>query len=164
MALESRYKTATGAGTLAALLLVLIFGSPWYGDWVNEAVDERTGLGWWLHLLHWPAWTVDSSDSVRGVIVGDLRAILVVVLTLLFLTLLPGTQLARARGTIAQLLSGWAAYVFAGAFAALLSTLFYTDPNLLGIFGASSGGAAYGMFVGWIIGVATLGARRGTAA
>ncbi|AEV88951.1 hypothetical protein ACWT_7942 [Actinoplanes sp. SE50] len=163
MALESRYKTATGAGTLAAFLLVLIFGSPWYGDWVTDAVDGRTGAGWWLHLLHWPAWKFDSSDSLRGVIVGDLRAILAVVLTLVFLVLLPGTQLARARGTIAQLLAGWAAYVFAGAFAALIAVLFVADPTLMSIFQNSGAGAEYGMFVGWIVGLATLGGRRGTA-
>ncbi|BCJ43275.1 hypothetical protein GCM10010168_44160 [Actinoplanes ianthinogenes] len=163
MATESRFKTAPGAGTLAAFLLVLIFGSPWYGDWVNSSVDGDTGLGWWLRLLHWPAWKFDSGDSLRGVIVGDLRAILVVVLTLVFLILLPGSQLARARGTISQFLAGWAAYIFAGAFAALLAMLFFTDPSLLGAMRASSSGATYGLFIGWIVGLATLGGRRGAA-
>ncbi|MEV6341751.1 hypothetical protein [Actinoplanes sp. NPDC051851] len=162
MALGNRYKTAPGAGTLAAFILVLVFGSPWYGDWVADNTDAGTAGGWWLRLLHWPSWTFDTSDSLRDVIVGDLKAILLVVLTALFLYLLPGSQLARARGTISQFFAGWASYVFAGGFAALLATLFLTNPSLLGAFNAAGNGAAYGLFVGWIIGLASLGGWRGT--
>jgi hypothetical protein len=162
MALGNRYKTAPGAGTAAALILVLVFGSPWYRDWVNDNTDPETAGGWWLRLLAWPAWRIDSDDSLREIIVQDLRAILVVVLTLLFLFLLPGSQLARARGTTSQFFAGWAAYVFAGGFAALLTTLFLANPSLLGAFRSAGDGATYGLFVGWIIGLATLGGRRGT--
>ena len=162
MALGNRYKTAPGAGTLAALILVLVFGSPWYRDWVGDNTDPDTAGGWWLRLLAWPAWRIDSDDSLRQILVQDLRAILVVVLTLLFLFLLPGSQLARARGTVSQFFAGWAAYIFAGGFAALLTTLFLANPSLLGAFRSAGEGATYGLFVGWIIGVATLGGRRGT--
>ena len=92
----------------------------------------------------------------------DLRAILVVALTFLFLYLLPGSQLARARGTVSQFFAGWAAYVFAGGFAALVAALILRDPTLLGAFRAAGEGAAYGLFVGWIVGLATLGGWRGT--
>ena len=162
MALGNRYKTAPGAGTLAALLLVLIFGSPWYADWVADNTKSTTAGGWWLRLLTWPHWTFNSSDSLRDVVVGDLRAILVIVLTALFLYLLPGSQLARARGTISQFFAGWASYVFAGAFAALLTTLFLANPSLLTAFRAAGEGATYGFFVGWIVGLASLGGWRGT--
>ncbi len=162
MALGNRYKSAPGAGTLAALVLVLVFGSPWYADWVNENTNPNTAGGWWLRLLAWPRWVFDSDDSLREIIVGDLKAILLVVLTLLFLYLLPGSQLARARGTISQFFAGWASYIFAGGFAALLTTLFLANPSLLGAFQAAGNGAAYGLFVGWIIGLATLGGYRGT--
>ncbi|MFK3981689.1 hypothetical protein ACI2K4_15080 [Micromonospora sp. NPDC050397] len=161
MALTNRYKTATGAGTLAALILVLVFGSPWYVDWARDNTDANTAGGWFLRLLSWPAWRFDSDDSVQNVIAADLRAILVVVLTALFLYLLPGSQLARARGTLSQLFAGWASYVFAGAFAALLTTLIQADPTLLGAFRAAMDGAGYGLFVGWVIGLATLGGWRG---
>jgi hypothetical protein len=162
MALGNRYKTAPGAGTLAALILVLVFGSPWYSDWANKNTDPDTAGGWWLRLLAWPHWQFNSNDSLREIIVTDLRAILLVVLTLLFLYLLPGSQLARARGTISQFFAGWSAYVFAGGFAALLTTLFLANPSLLGAFRSAGEGATYGLFVGWIIGLATLGGRRGT--
>jgi hypothetical protein len=162
MALGNRYKTAPGAGTVAALILVLVFGSPWYSDWVNKNTNPGTAGGWWLRLLTWPHWTFDSSDSLRTIIVGDLKAILLIVLTLLFLFLLPGSQLARARGTISQFFSGWSAYIFAGGFAALFTTLFLANPSLIGAFRAAGNGASYGLFVGWIIGLATLGGYRGT--
>jgi hypothetical protein len=162
MALFSRYKTATGAGTLAAFLLVLIFGSPWYRDWAQDNADPDTAGGWFLRLLGWPAWTFDSDESLQDIISADLRAILVVVFTALFLFMLPGSQLARARGTLSQFFAGWAAYIFAGGFAALVATLFHTNPSLLGAFQSAGEGAAYGLFVGWIVGLAALGGWRGT--
>ncbi len=162
MALGNRYKTAPGAGTLAALILVLVFGSPWYSDWANKNTNPDTAGGWWLRLLAWPHWQFNSNDSLREIIVGDLRAILLVVLTLVFLYLLPGSQLARARGTISQFFAGWASYIFAGGFAALLTTLFLANPSLLGAFRSAGDGASYGLFVGWLVGLATLGGRRGT--
>jgi hypothetical protein len=161
MALTTRYKTATGAGTLAALVLVLVFGSPWYVDWARDNTNENTAGGWFLRLLAWPAWRFDSDDALQDVVAADLKAILVVVLTALFLYLLPGTQLARARGTLSQFFAGWAAFIFAGALAALLTALIQSNPSLLGAFRAAGSGATYGLFVGWIIGIATLGAWRG---
>ncbi|MFX0591316.1 hypothetical protein [Melissospora conviva] len=161
MALTNRYKSAPGAGTLAALVLVLVFGSPWYVDWAQENTDSDTAGGWFLRLLAWPAWRFDSNDSIQDVFATDLRAILVVALTALFLFLLPGSQLARARGTLSQFFAGWASYVFAGAFAALLTALIHSNPSLLGAFQAAGSGATYGFFVGWIIGIATLGGWRG---
>ena len=162
MALTNRYKTATGAGTLAAFLLVLIFGSPFYRDWVTDNTNENTAGGWFLRLLAWPAWRFDSGDTLQDIIADDLRAILVVVFTAVFLYLLVGTQLARARGTLSQFFAAWGAYVFAGAFAALITTLFRSNPTLLSAFQAAGAGATYGFFVGWIIGLVALGGWRGT--
>jgi hypothetical protein len=162
MALTNRYKSATGSGTIAALVLVLVFGSPWYRDWVNDNYTDQTAGGWFLRLLAYPAWRFDTSDSLQDVLADDLRAILVVVLTALFLYLLPGSQLARARGTLSQLFAGWAAFIFAGAFAGLITTLVRSNPTLLSAFSAAGQGAAYGLFVGWIVGLATLGGWRGT--
>jgi hypothetical protein len=161
MALSNRYRTATGTGTLAALVLVVIFGSPWYADWARTNTNAQTADGWFLQLLAWPAWRFDSNDSVRDLLAADLKAILVVALAALFLYLLPGSQLSQARGTLSQFFAGWAAYVFAGAAAALLAALIQSNPSLLGALQAAGTGAGYGLFVGWIVGLATLGARRG---
>lgn len=161
MALTNRYKSATGAGTLAALILVLVFGSPWYADWARDNTDPDTAGGWFLRLLAWPAWRFDTDESIQDLIAADLKAILVVVLTAVFLFMLPGSQLARARGTLSQFFAGWSSYVFAGAFAALLTALIQSNPSLLGAFQAAGNGAGYGLFTGWIIGIAALGGWRG---
>jgi hypothetical protein len=150
-----------GVGTLTALVLVLVFGSPWYADWARDNTNAKTAGGWFLQLLAWPAWRFDSGDSIQDVFAADLKAILLVALTALFLYLLPGSQLARARGTLSQFFAGWASYIFAGAFAALFTALIHSNPSLLGAFQAAGVGAGYGLFVGWIIGIATLGAWRG---
>src|ERR1041384_280973 len=143
MALTNRYKSAPGAGTLAALILVLVFGSPWYAEWAQKNTNPETAGGWFLNLLAWPRWSFDSDDSLREIIVGDLKAILLVVLTAVFLYLLPGSQLARARGTISQFFAGWASYVFAAGFAALLTTLLLANPSLLSAFRTAGEGATY---------------------
>jgi hypothetical protein len=160
---RTRSRTAPKIGTLVAFILVLLFGSPIYTDWALEHTSASTAGGWWLRVLAWPHWWfTDTEDSIETVFSADLRAILVVLLTFVFLYLLPGSQLARARGSVSQFFAGWAAYVFAGGFAGLLTTVFWHDPSLYGAFGAAGDGATYGLFVGWIIGLATLGAQRGT--
>ena len=40
--------------------------------------------------------------------------------------------------------------------------MFLANPSLIGAFRAAGDGAEYGVFVGWVVGLATLGGRRGT--
>jgi hypothetical protein len=162
MAVLTRGRTSTtSAGLLTALVLVLAFGNPAYVDWSRDHADPNTAGGWFLRLLAWPAWNFNSNDSVRDVIARDIKAILVIVLAALFLSALPGTQLARARGTLSQFFAGWSAYVFAGAFAGFIAAFILSNPTLLAAFQAAGAGAGYGLFTGWIVGIATLGAYRG---
>jgi hypothetical protein len=152
---RSRYRTASGAGTLVAFLLVLIFGSPWYVDWVNA--DNR---GLFLETLAWPAWNFDTDQSVRDLLAADLKAILLVLFTAVFITLLVGAQLASARGTISAILTGWAAYIFAAALAALVTAFLLADASVSSAVVAATGGAGYALIVGWIIGLASMAGRR----
>src|SRR5688572_893678 len=112
MAVMTRYKTAIGAGTLAAFILVLVFGSPWYADWARDNTDPDTAGGWFLRLLAWPAWAFSPEASVQDVIASGLRALFLLLFTALFLYMLPGSQLARARGTLSQFFAGWGSYIF----------------------------------------------------
>lgn len=152
---RSRYRTATSAGTLVAFLLVLIFGSPWYVDWVQQG--DR---GIFLETLAWPAWNLDTDAAVRDVLGADLKAILLVVFTAMFLTLLVGAQLASARGTISAIFTGWAAYIFAAALAAFITTFLLANASLGAATANAANGAGYGLIVGWIIGLATMAGRR----
>ncbi|MDG6100708.1 hypothetical protein Daura_02800 [Dactylosporangium aurantiacum] len=152
---RSRYRTATSAGTLVAFLLVLIFGSPWYVDWVNSG-----NRGLFLETLAWPAWNFDTDQSVRDLLAADLKAILLVLFTAVFITLLVGAQLASARGTISAILTGWAAYIFAAALAALITAFLLADASISSAVVNAAGGAGYGLIVGWIIGLASMAGRR----
>jgi hypothetical protein len=155
MVLGSGARTATGAGTLVAFLLVLIFGSPWYVDWVQQG-----NRGLFLETLAWPTWTFDTDLAVRDLIARDLKAILLVVFTALFITLMAGAQLSRARGTISAILAGWAAFIFAAALAALLTAFILSNASIGSAVIAAAGGATYGLIVGWIVGVASMAGRR----
>jgi hypothetical protein len=152
---RSRYRTATSAGTLVAFLLVLIFGSPWYVDWVRAA--DR---GIFLETLAWPAWSFNTDAAVRDVLGADLKAILLILFTALFITLLVGAQLASARGTLSAIFTGWAAYIFAAALAAFITTFLLPNASFTQATVNAVAGAGYGLIVGWIIGLATMAGRR----
>ncbi len=155
MAYFARYRTAPGAGTIAAVLLVLVFGSPMYVDWAASHTNPNTAGGWFMRLLSWPAWRFSKADSVQNLIADDLRAILLIILTFAMMFAFTGT-LARS-----QFFAGWGAYIFAGALSALISSFVLTNPTLLSAFQAAGAGAIYGLFVGWIVGLASLGGYRG---
>ncbi|MFE9692064.1 hypothetical protein [Micromonospora sp. NPDC005806] len=154
----SRYGTAAGTGTLAALLLVAVCGSPMYVGWVRHTDPNGAG-GWFLRLLAWPAWRLHADDPAQGVLATDLRAILLVILAGALLYLLPAAQVARVQGSASQFFSGWAAYTLAAGFTALLAALLGPGGSLLAAFQATGTGVAYGFFAGWIIGLASLGGR-----
>jgi hypothetical protein len=142
-----------GAAAIAALILVLAFGNPAYVDWANKHASPDNAWGFFLRELAWPSWTFSSKESVQDVLGQDIRAILVIVLGAVFIALLVGT----ARGAF---LAGWAGYIFAGAFAGFLSAFILSHASLLSAFGWAASGAAYGLFVGWIVGLLMLGAAR----
>ncbi|WBB66047.1 hypothetical protein [Micromonospora sp. WMMD812] len=155
----SRYGTAAGTGTLAALVLVAVCGSPAYVGWAEGHTDPNWAGGWYLRLLAWPAWLIDAGDQPGGVLAADLRAILLVVLAATLLYLLPAGQVARVPGPLSQFFSGWAAYVLASGIAAVLAALLGPGSSMLGALQAAGAGAGYGFLSGWIIGTASLGGR-----
>jgi hypothetical protein len=155
-----RVRTAPGTAVVAALLLVLLFGNPAYVDWAGSHASGNDAWSFFLKQLAWPAWSFSSNESVRTLLADDVKAILLVVLTGVFVTLLVGSQLSRARGSASQFFAGWAGYIFAGAFAGLIAAFISVGASLLGAFGWAATGAVYGLFVGWIVGLATFGARR----
>jgi hypothetical protein len=157
---RSRSRTASGVGTLAAFLLVLIFGSPIFVDWVNNHTRPDTAGGLFLRTLAWPAWSFDSHTAVRDLLAQDLKAILLIVFVALFLTVLAGAELARARGTLADFVSGWSAVIFAAALAGFVTAFLSVHTGLYTALLWALGGAGYGLITGWIIGLAQNGARR----
>ncbi|MFS8478308.1 MAG: hypothetical protein FWJ93_04940 [Micromonosporaceae bacterium] len=154
----SRNRTATGTGVLAAGILVLAFGNPAYVDWVPDNTNPDTAGGWFLRLLAWPAWRFSSEEPLRDLIAADLKAILLIVFAAVFLATFGAPQ--KSGGRVSALLAGWAACIFAAAVAGLVAALLLTDPSLLGAFQAAGAGGAYGLFTGWIIGLAALAGKH----
>jgi hypothetical protein len=157
---RTRRRTATGVGAFVAFLLVLIFGSPIFVDWVTHNTRPDTAGGLFLRTLAWPSWSFDSRDAVRDVLARDLKAILFILFVALFLTLLAGAELSRARGSLADLFNGWGAVIFAAALAGFLTAFLSVHAGLYTALVWALGGAAYGLITGWIIALAQMGTRR----
>ena len=155
-----RRTTATGVGTFVAFILVLVFGSPIFVDWVNNNTRADTAGGLFLRTLAWPAWSFDSRSAVRDVVAQDLKAILFVVLVAVFISILAGGELSRARGTIADFVSGWSAVIFAAALAGFLTAFLSVHAGLYTALLWALGGAGYGLITGWIVALAQMGTRR----
>jgi hypothetical protein len=151
-----RVRTATGTAVIAALILVLAFGNPAYVDWAKNHTGNDW-FGFFLRQLAWPEWSFSSDQSVRSLLANDIKAILLVVFAGMFVAALAGSTV---RGTVGQLLGGWGGYMFAGALAGLLAAFIQTGASLTGAFTWAAAGAVYGLFTGWIVGLATFGARR----
>jgi hypothetical protein len=155
-----RRTTATGIGTLVAAILVLVFGSPIFVDWVNRNTRSDTAGGLFLRTLAWPAWSFNSATPVRDLLAQDLKAILFIVFVALFLTMLAGAELSRARGSMADLFSGWGAVIFAAALAGFITAFLSVHTGLFTALLWALGGAGYGLITGWIIALAQMGTRR----
>ena len=149
-----RVRTATGTAVLAALILVLAFGNPAYVDWAKNHTGND-GFGFFLRQLAWPEWSFSSDQSVRSLLANDIKAILLIVFTGMFVSFL-----AEARASLSRFLAGWASYIFAGALAGLLAAFIQTGASVVGAFTWAAAGAVYGLFAGWVVGLATFGARR----
>lgn len=150
-----RVRTATGTAVIASLILVLAFGNPAYVSWSKDHASNGA-WGYFLRQLAWPEWSFNSDQSIRTLLANDIKAILLIVFTGLFVSLMTGAQ----RGTGSQFFAGWGSYIFAGAFAGLIAAFIQANASLVGAFNWAATGAVYGLFVGWIVGLATFGARR----
>jgi hypothetical protein len=154
-----RFRTVSAAGTIVALLLVLAFGNSAYRNWANDHTSATDAGGFFLRQLTWPAWSFNTDQSLRNLIATDLKAILLVVFTAAFLSLLAVAPGWGLRGIVSAIVTGWAAFLFAAALAGLLAAFVAVNATLLTAFGWAGGGAVYGLFTGWIVGLATLAFR-----
>jgi hypothetical protein len=155
-----RFRTVAGAGTIVALILVLAFGNSAYRDWANSSTSANNAGGFFLRQLTWPTWSFSSDEPLRNLLAADLKALLLVVFTAVLLSLLAVAPGSGFRGTVGAVVAGWGAFIFAAALAGLLAAFLTEHTSLLGAFTWAAGGAVYGLFVGWVVGLATLAFRR----
>jgi hypothetical protein len=155
MGLFGRARTATGAGVIATLVLILVFGNEAYTEWAGRHTNANTVWGFFLRILGWPSWVLTYSDSFRDLVARDLRAILLLVFVALVLAMAGAAALSGG----ARFIIGWASLIFASALAALITTFINANATWLGALGAASVGSSYGLFVGWIVGIAVATAK-----
>jgi hypothetical protein len=155
----ARTRTVASAGVLATTALVLIFGNQAFTEWADKHTKADTVWGWFLRTLTWPSWAVGprngSNGAMRDLLAADLRALLLI----LFVALILGIAAKSVSGGAGGFILGWAALIFASALAAFVTAFIVSNPTMLGAFEAAAAGSAYGLFVGWIVGILTATAK-----
>lgn len=156
----TRARTSTGAGVIAILLLVLAFGNQAYADWADRHAQGESAWELLLRTLSWPRWYVTSGgNATRDVIAFDIRALLLVVLVAAIL----GMGGARVMGGGAFVL-GWFSVIIGAGIAALLTAFLTTNASVYNALLAAAAASAYGLFVGWIVGILAAATTRPAAA
>ncbi|WP_433049355.1 hypothetical protein [Dactylosporangium sp. CS-033363] len=155
-----RSRTATGAGILATVLLVLIFGNQIFTEWVDRHSDGSTVWGFFLRKLAWPRWWISprdgSGDAARDLLANDLRALL----TILFVALVLAVSARTVAGGGGAFVVGWAALIFGAALSAFATAFIVSNPSMLNAFQAAVEASGYGLFVGWIVGIAVTAGKK----
>jgi hypothetical protein len=155
----AKTRTVTGAGVIATAALVILFGNQAVTEWIADHTRSDTVWGWFLRQLSWPAWAVgprdDSNAAMRDLLAQDLRAVLLIA----FVALVLGFAAKSVVGGAGGFVLGWAALIFASALAAFITAFIVSNPSVLGAFTAAATASAYGLFVGWIVGALTAGAK-----
>lgn len=143
------------------MILVLAFGNQAMTEWVQNHTNPIGAWGWFLRVLCWPSWGLSPHDgsnaAARDLLYRDVRALLLILFTALILAV---TTKATAGGAAAFIV-GWTSLIFGAALAAFATLFITANPTLVGAFNAAIGGAAYGLFVGWIVGIAVVSAKGG---
>jgi hypothetical protein len=152
VALMTRARTRAGAGTIAALILVLAFGNQVYAEWADKHAHGQNAWALLLRTLSWPRWSLSSNAlTTRAGLALDLRALLVVVLVAALL----GLTHSSVTDWVGGFVIGWFSLIAAAAVAAFLTAFVAGRPDgytaLLGALQA----AGYGLVVGWIVGLVT---------
>ena len=148
-------RTSATLATVTALILVIAFGNNSYRNWVHHHAAGGSVSDRFLQALTWPHWEFTTNASIRDLIAADLRAIFVILFTYVFVRLVGRGPWSGFRGAIGHFLHGWAAYIFAGAFAGLLATFIGSGASFAGSLDNAIAGATYGLLVGWIVGLVT---------
>jgi hypothetical protein len=156
----TRSRTATGAATIAIVVLVLAFGNQAYTEWAAKHAQGATAWDLLLRTLAWPRWFATSGGNAsRDVIAFDLRALLLI----LFVAALVGLAGGAVVGSSGGFMLGWFSVIVGAALAAMLTAFIATQASLFNALNSAAAASVYGLFVGWIIGIAAAMTSRSTA-
>jgi len=154
----TRARTSTGAGVIALLAMVLAFGNQAYVEWADKHAQDANAWHLILRTLSWPRWYLTSGgNATRDVIAFNIRALLLVVLVAALLGVIGANVLAAGGGAFVL---GWFSVLVGAALATLLTTFLTTNATLYNALLSAQAASAYGLFVGWIVGMVAAVTRR----
>lgn len=157
----TRARTATGAAVIAIVVLVLAFGNQAYAEWAAKHAQGATAWDLFLRTLAWPRWFATSGGNTsRDVLAFDLRALLLAVFVAALVGMAGGSVVGGSGGFIL----GWFSVIFGAALAALITTFITTQASLYNALNSAAAASVYGLFVGWIVGIAAGMTSRSAAA
>jgi hypothetical protein len=143
------------------LVLVLAFGNQAYAEWADNHTKGNTAWDLFLSTLSWPRWFVTAGGNAsRDVIAFDIRALLLIVLVAVII----GMVGANVSGGGAAFVLGWFSVIIGAAIAALLTAFLTTQSSLFFALQAAAAASVYGLFVGWIVGIAAAATKRSATA
>jgi hypothetical protein len=158
-------RNVPAAGAIATAVLVLLFGNPPFVEWIRNPsnVNPNGLIGFLLNQLTWPEWQFapkdDSSGATRDMLANDLRALLIIVFVFGILAMVAKGIGSGGVGFIV----GWVSLILGAALAAFLTYFLKVDASLSGpnsALVALQSGGSYGLFVGWLVGIATATAKK----
>ena len=142
-------------------------------DWNGTLLDDNTAVLAAVNAvcvdfgradLTWPEWQFapknDSAGATREMLANDLRALLIIVFVFGILAMVAKGIGSGGVGFIV----GWVALILGAALAAFLTYFLKTDASFSGpnsALVAFQSGGSYGLFVGWLVGIATATAKKG---
>jgi hypothetical protein len=150
------------AGAIITAILVLLFANPPFVDWIRDPnnVDPSSALGFVLNKLTWPAWLFTPGDhSWNYFLAVTLQALLIIGLVFGILSMLAK---GIGSGGVAFVV-GWVSVILAGAIAGFVAYFIANggDSTFAAALGNFTAGGNYGLFVGWIVGIGSMMAKRG---
>jgi hypothetical protein len=166
---RGRVNTVSSAGVAVILLLVLVFGNEAFTEWVHKHHTRATAGDYLLNVLTYPNWEFfpdsKTDEAWREWFSRDLRALLVIVFVAILLAAGSHSLLSRGTSGLGGFIFGWGATIIGAALAGFVAALVLIGIDngswLLRSLQAAAAGATYGLFYGWLVGAATIGARRG---
>jgi len=127
---------------------------------VEWAASHAQGANAWdlfLRTLAWPKWFITSGGTAsRDVVAFDIRALLLIVLVAVILGMAGG----NVSGGMGAFILGWFSLIIGAAIAALLTAFLTTDASFYNALNAAAAASIYGLFIGWVVGIAAAATRR----
>ena len=135
-------------------------GNQAYVEWAGSHAQGANAWDLLLRTLAWPKWFVTSGGTAsRDVVAFDIRALLLIVLVAVIL----GMAAGNVSGGMGAFILGWFSLIVGAAIAALLTAFLTSDASFYNALPAAAAASIYGLFIGWVVGIAAAATNRSSS-